>query len=261
MNLEGNTVLVTGGSSGIGLVLAAELLARKNTVIVTGRNEAALAAARTKHPGLATYVCDVRDATAIAALRRSVIAEHPRLNVLINNAGIMRRLDLRALDVADITGEIDTNLSGTIQMVMQFLPHLRAQPRATIMNVTSGLAFVPFPIAPVYCATKAGLRSFTQSLRVQLKGSNITVVELAPPATETPMLGAFVEDMKGAPPRLPLSRLVDATMKGLASDSTEIRPGFSNLLKLLSRIAPDFALKQMSKSAVRMLAGPAQLER
>ena len=180
------------------------------------------------------------------------VSDFPELDVLVNNAGVMRKMNLH-VEQADIAEEIDINLTGSIRMVMQFLPHLRAQPSAAIVNVSSGLAFNPYPIAPIYGATKAGIHSFTQSLRVQLKNTNIKVFELAPPVVDTPLSQAFAEDLKGTP-LMSVTKLVDEAMKGLEKDRLEIRVGFANVLSIMSRLAPGFILKQLSKPVDRMLA-------
>jgi uncharacterized oxidoreductase len=266
MNISGNTILITGGTSGIGFELAAELLKLGNTVIMTGRDQRRLEETQQKLPGVHTFQSDVSDPSAIPVLFEAVIKKFPALNVLINNAGIMRKLNLQdrrnetqnggANALQDIGREIETNLLGPIRMVQQFLPHLKVVNNAAIVNVTSGLAFVPLPIAPIYCATKAGLHSFTQSLRVQLKNTSITVFELAPPATQTPLLtteGFTPKDMKGAQ-IMDLHKMVAVAIDGLKNDRLEIRPGQSNILKLMSRIAPQFILNQLSKSVDPMLA-------
>ena len=188
MKLSGKTILITGGSSGIGLELAQQLLARKNVVIITGRDEQALANAKKHFPSIQTVSSDVSDPDDIRRLYESLIMRFPHLDTLVNNAGIMRNLKLgddRPLE--DITREIDINLSGPIRMVQQFLPHLRTRSDALIVNISSGLAFVPMPIAPVYSASKTAFHAYTRCLRVQLQGSNVSVVEIAPPGTETPL--------------------------------------------------------------------------
>jgi uncharacterized oxidoreductase len=260
MKLEGNTILVTGGSSGIGLELAAQLLRRDNEVIVTGRDQAALDAAGKKLPGLHTIQSDVRGVEAIAALHREVVTRFPRMNVLVNNAGVMRKINLQAFDAdhQDIAEEIETNLSGAIRMVMQFLPHLQAQGQAAIVNVTSGLAFNPYPIAPVYGATKAGLHSFTQSLRVQLQRTNVKVFELAPPAVDTPLNHTFAADLRGTP-LMSVEELVAKALRGMERDRLEICVGFASVSRLMSRLAPGFILKQLSKPVDPMLAQMKQL--
>ena len=168
-----------------------------NTVIITGRDQAKLDLTKKKLPLIHTFKSDVSDPIAIKALFESVIAEFPALNIIINNAGEMRRLNLHdtAIDLNDIVREIDINLSGPIRMAQQFLPHLKTQPKAAIINVTSGLALLPFPLSPIYSATKAGLRSYTKSLRVQLKKTNIKVFELVAPAANTPLNDKFAGDI------------------------------------------------------------------
>lgn len=170
-----NTILITGGTSGIGYALAAQLLERGNTVLVTGRTEERLAAVRQSLPGVHTYVCDQRDPAAIGRLCSDATRGFPKLNILINNAGIGLKLNLNDTggELEDLEKEIKTNLTGPIQMVEQFLPQLKRQKSAAIVNVTSGLAFVPMPLKPIYCATKAAMHSYTQSLRVQLKNSSV----------------------------------------------------------------------------------------
>jgi uncharacterized oxidoreductase len=260
MKLEGNTILVTGGSSGIGLELASQLLQRDNQVIVTGRDQAALDAAGKRLPRLHTIRSDVRDPQAIAALHREVVARFPRMNVLVNNAGVMRKINLQAFDAdhQDIAEEIEINLSGAIRMVMQFLPHLGAQDQAAIVNVSSGLAFNPYPIAPVYGATKAGLHSFTQSLRVQLQRTSVKVFELAPPAVDTPLNHVFAEELRGTP-LMGVEKLVAEALRGMERDRLEIQVGFAKVSKLMSRLAPGFILKQLSKPVELMLSQMKQL--
>jgi uncharacterized oxidoreductase len=250
MKLDHRTILITGGTSGIGLELARQLLPRGNTVIITGRAKDKLDAAFHLLPGVHFFQSDVSDPAAIVALHRSVLAQFPTLDTLINNAGIMRNLNLnqdRSLD--DVTREIDINLSGPIRMVQQFLPHLKTRPDGLIVNVSSGLAFIPLPISPVYCAAKAALHSFTQSLRVQLAGSLVTVIELAPPGVETPLFrGEFAEEMRGQK-GMDAAILVRHAIAGIEAGKLEIRPGLSNVLKLMSRLAPQFMVHQMAKMA------------
>ncbi len=252
MKLQNKTILITGGTSGIGLELATHLLARGNTVIVTGREEARLDAARQTVPGLHGIKSDVSDPAAIKALHDEILARFPALDVLVNNAGIMRKLDLNQdRELTDVTREIDINLSGPVRMVQQFLPHLKSRTGALIVNVSSGLAFVPLPLSPVYCATKAAIHSFTQSLRVQLDGTGVTVVELAPPGVETPLFrDEFAQEMKGQKAMAP-DVLVRHAIKGIEAGKLEIRPGQSNILKAMSRIAPQLMLNQIARMTRR----------
>ena len=249
MKLQGKTILITGGTSGIGIELARQLLARGNTVVVTGRDPKRLAAARAELPGLDAIESDVSDPAAIQRLHADVLARFPSLDVLVNNAGIMRNLDVRRpRELTDVTREIDINLSGPIRMIQQFLPHLRSRPGAAIVNVSSGLAFIPFSISPVYSATKAAMHSFTQSLRAQLEGSGVTVIELAPPGVETPLFrGEFEQETKGVK-AMDVRVLAKHAIDGIERGKLEIRPGLSNVLKVMSRVAPTFMFNQLVKS-------------
>ena len=256
MKLSNDVILITGGTSGIGRELATQLSARGNTVIVTGRDREKLDRIARELPRLHVLQSDVTDPKSMAALYARVKSEFPALNVLINNAGIMRKINLqdRGLDLEDLGGEIATNLTALVRMVMQFLPLLQAQPSAAIVNVSSGLAFTPFPPSPIYGATKAGVHSFTQSLRVQLKNTPIKVFELAPPATRTPLQAAFdAADVKGAP-IMDVDELVRQAIKGLERDQLEILPGMSKVLRFMSRVAPGFMVKALSGSIDAMLA-------
>ncbi len=248
MKMRNRTVLITGGASGIGLELAKQLLGRGNTVIVTGREQRRLDDSERGLPGLHTIRSDVTDPAAIQSLYDQVLRDFPALDVLVNNAGIMRNLTLaQDRPLADLTREIETGINGPMWMIQQFLTHLRTRPNALIVNVSSGLAFVPFPAAPVYCAAKAALHAYTKCLRAQLDGTGVTVIELAPPGTETALFrGEFAEEMKkekGMDPAL----LVRHAIKAIEADTWEIRPGLSNVLKIASRVAPNAMFKQMTK--------------
>ena len=248
MKLSQRTILITGGTSGIGLELARQLLARGNTVLITGRDQEKLDAAQRTLSGVHAFRSDVSDPAAIAALHAQVLAGFPALDTLINNAGIMRNLNLNEdRDLTDVTREIEINLSGPIRMVQQFLPHLKTRPGALIVNVSSGLAFVPMLAAPVYSATKAAMHSYSQSLRGQLEGTGVTVVELAPPGVETPLFRTEFEAETKGQKAMPVAVLAEKAIAGIEAGQREIRPGQSNLLKLLSRVAPDFAFKQLTK--------------
>jgi uncharacterized oxidoreductase len=257
MNLSGNTILITGGTSGIGFELASQLLKLGNTVIVTGRDQSKLDEAREKLPGLHAIQSDVSDPEAIRRLFDAVIKDFPKLNVLVNNAGIMREINLQKSNsgLQDITREIETNLAGPVRMVATFLPQLRTQENAAIVNVSSGLAFVPLPTAPIYSATKAAVHSFTQSLRVQLKNTAIKVFELAPPMTQTALFEKefHPEDVRTVR-MMNVVKMVGIAIEGLKKDRLEIRPGPSNFLKMMSRLAPQFILGKLSKPVDAMLS-------
>ena len=248
MKMSSRTILITGGASGIGLALAKQLLDGGNTVIVTGREQRRLDDAQRGLRGLHTIKSDVTDPTAIQSLYNQVVREFPALDVLVNNAGIMRNLTLtQDRPLADLTREIETGLNGPIWMIQQFIGHLRARPNALIVNVSSGLAFVPFPAAPIYCAAKAALHAYTKCLRAQLDGSGITVIELAPPGTETALFRAeFAEEMKKERAMDP-ALLARRTIKAIEAGTLEIRPGLSNVLNIASRVAPNVMFKQMTK--------------
>lgn len=252
MKLEGRTILITGGTSGIGFETAKQLLARKNTVLITGRDPQKLRAAQSKLAGVQVFESDVSKPAQIEALRERVLAQFPALDTLINNAGIMRNLNMnQERPLTDVTSELDINLSGPVQMVQEFLPHLMSRRNALLVNVSSGLAFVPFPLSPIYSAAKAGLHAFTRCLRVQLKGSNVTVVELAPPGVETKLFrDEFEKEMKGQK-GMAVDALVAKAIAAIESGNTEIRPGLSNVLYVLSRLAPALPFGQMAKMVTR----------
>jgi short-subunit dehydrogenase involved in D-alanine esterification of teichoic acids len=189
VNVTSSTVFIPGATSGIGLGLALRLHAAGSTVIVGGRRTELLKRIAAEHPGIDTVEIDTTDPASVAAAREDLARRHPGLNALITMAGIMEPEDLRdpaSLDVAERT--VAVNLLGPIRLVNAFLPGLLAQPSATVMTVSSGLAYVPLPATPTYNATKAAIHSFTESLRVQLTKSNVRVVELVPPATRTSLM-------------------------------------------------------------------------
>lgn len=254
MDLKNNTILITGGTSGFGLEFTKKFLDLGNTVIITGRNQAKLEETKKLFPKVYTFQSDVSDPIAIKKLFEEVTKQFSDLNILINNAGEMRKINLHdtSIDLDDINREIEINLSGPIRMVQQFLPHLKKQPSAAILNVTSGLSMIPFPIAPIYGATKSGLRSYTKSLRVQLKTSNIKVFELAAPASNTPLADKFKDDADARMSMDP-DKLIAQALESMAKNKYEIYPGLSKVLYFLSRAAPSVGLNMLSKPVDKML--------
>jgi uncharacterized oxidoreductase len=254
MNLSGNTILITGGSSGIGFEMAKEFLKAKNKVIITGRNMERLEKAKQKLGDVTIFQSDVSNSDSVKELYEKVSKEFPDLNVLVNNAGVMFTINLQDhnLSAHELTKELDINVKGTIWMNDTFLPLLKNNKNAATVTVSSGLAFVPLPISPVYCATKAALHSYTLSLRAQLKNTNVKVFELAPPATKTELLAGFnEEDMEGIS-AMTVQAMVADFLKGFSKDKYEICPGQSSQMRFMSRYFPSFILKQLSKTVDRM---------
>lgn len=223
MELSGHTVLVTGGASGIGLAIARRFHAAGSRVIVCGRRESALREAAAAHPGLVTRVADVASEEERVRLAEWATREYPELDVLVNNAGVQRRVRLAEPEAwAETRAELAINLDAPLHLTLLLLPHLMGRPSAAVVNVTSGLAIVPMPIAPIYCATKAALRSFTLGLRQQLAGTGVKVVEILPPAVNTDLGGKGLHTF-GAP----LEEFADDIMSQLAAGREEISHGTS----------------------------------
>ncbi|MCL6597877.1 MAG: SDR family NAD(P)-dependent oxidoreductase [Alicyclobacillus macrosporangiidus] len=200
MQVSGNTVLITGGASGIGLALAERFVKAGSTVIVCGRREGKLQEAKERLPGLHTRVCDVANEKERQALVEWVAEAFPNLNVLVNNAGIQQHIHLASAHEAwsRYQQEIAINLEAPIHLTLLLLPHLLRQQQPAIVNISSGLAVTPAVWAPIYSATKAGLRSFTISLRMQTEGSGLQVIEVLPPAVNTDLGGPGLHTF-GAP--------------------------------------------------------------
>jgi uncharacterized oxidoreductase len=217
MKLTGNTILITGGASGIGLGLAEELHKLGNQVIVAGRRKQALDEATAANPGMKSAEFDVQNAASIRDFAPQIIASFPSLNVLINNAGIMRHENLVAQqdDLADAEAMVATNLLGPIRLAAALLPQLKRQPYSAIINVSSGLAFVPLVFTPTYCATKAAIHSYTQSLRFQLRSTSIEVLELIPPYVQTHLM-----DGADDPRAMPLGQFIAEVMEILKTEPT-----------------------------------------
>jgi uncharacterized oxidoreductase len=191
MKTSGNTVLITGGGSGIGLALAELMLKRGNTVIICGRRDDRLKAAKKRLPGLNIRVCDISKTRARAALLTWLTSRFKGLNILVNNAGIQRPIDFLKgrRHLSDADEEVATNLTAPIHLSALLVPHLRRKKEAAIVNISSGLAFTPLAAVPVYCATKAAFHSLSMSLRHQLSGTPVRVFEVAPPMVATELSG------------------------------------------------------------------------
>lgn len=220
MQMKGNTILVTGGGTGIGRGLAESLFRLGNQVIIAGRRPEPLQAVTNANPGMQYLLLDQGDAADIARFSTELIDRYPNLNVVINNAGIQLREDLTAGDVSAAEQTVAINLLGPIRLIAALLPALGDQPQATIVNVTSGLAFMPQAVTPTYCATKAALHSYTQSLRFQLRETSIQLVEFIPPKVQTALQGEHGFD----PAAMPLDEYVAETMALLQTqpDADEI---------------------------------------
>ena len=217
MKLSGNVILITGGTRGIGRELAEALQRLGNTVIVTGRSQDALDAVAAAAPEIRTVQLDISDPASIARAASRVIAEHPDLNVLINNAGIMVPDNAaEPLDESLLAAEVTTNLIGTIRVTSAFIDHLKRQPDATIVYNSSTLAFTPLAAFAVYSATKAGLHAYALAQRFQLRGSSVRVQEVIPPWVATGLVGE-----QGDPRAMPVDRFVAETLELLAEDTEE----------------------------------------
>ncbi len=249
MKKSNKVVLITGGSSGIGLALAKIFLENKNTVIITGRNQSKLEAAKKALPEFHIMQNDVTSSADIQALVQKTESEFNGIDVLVNNAGVYHGFDLNkenhSLDKQP--SEIDIDFAGPLRMVHYFLPQLKRSTEAAIVNVSSGLAFVPLTQAPVYSATKAAVHAWTQSIRLHLKPSNIRVIELMPPVVDTEMVADLTGDV---PKKMAPSDLATAFWKGYLKNQEEITPGLSGQLKLMRRLAPGFIFNQLNKQAV-----------
>lgn len=217
MQTTGNTILITGGGSGIGRGLAEAFHNAGNQVIISGRRKAALDEVTAANPGMDSFTVDITDKADIIRFAAEVIERYPALNAVINNAGIMADEDVLAapdyLDTAEAT--IATNLLGPIRLTAALIPHLLQQARATIMTVSSGLAFVPKASTPTYSATKAAIHSYTQSLRYQLRNTAVEVIEIAPPYVQTTLQG---EQQANDPNAMPLDAYIAETMQLLAGN-------------------------------------------
>ena len=243
MELSGNTVLVTGGASGIGFGLAEQFIQAGSTVIICGRREDKLKEAQAKYSQLHIYSCNLGDPNERVALFEWVTSEFPAVNVLVNNAGIQQRYPLQQPpEWETMHDEIAVNLDAPIHLATLFIPHLLQQTQAAILNITSGLAFAPIAIMPIYGATKAALHSFSLSLRQQLLNTSITVIEVIPPAVDTDLGGVGLHT-NGTP----LPEYIASVVEQLKAGSLETSYGFSAQSSRASREQLDELFKRMNQ--------------
>jgi uncharacterized oxidoreductase len=219
MKITGNTILITGGGSGIGRGLAEALHKRGNQLIIVGRRKEVLDKVTAANPGMKSLTLDISNPGSIKEFAGRLAKEFPKTNVLINNSGIMvpEKVPTSLDDLTDCEAMVQTNLLGPIRLTAALIPLLKKQPHSTVMMVSSGLAFVPLSITPTYCATKAAIHSYTQSLRYQLKDSPIEVLELIPPYVQTELMG---EQMASDPRAMPLDQFIAEVTKILETQPT-----------------------------------------
>lgn len=244
MKLENNTVLITGGSSGIGLELSKILIHKGNRVIICGRSIEKLSAAKESEPGLITYQCDLSDSQQCNDFAETINKNHPRLNILINNAAIVSKIDFindeNAMELAE--NEYRTNLIAPIRLIKLLYKTMQANDNPAIINITTGLIYAPRVIYPFYNSSKSALHSFTQTLRIRLKDEKSKVIEVMFPAVNTPW-------HQGTPPKIAISAevAVSEMINGLEKGKSEIKIGGARILCLISRLAPSFALKKVNQ--------------
>ena len=244
MDLKNSTILITGGASGIGLEFVKQLTQLGAQIIITGRKQDALDTTKKQFPNVHTFRSDVSRPKDIEDLFDAVTTLFPDLNLIINNAGMMRLIDLQdqSLDLENINSEIATNLTGTIQMVHQFLPHLLRQKSAGIVNVSSGIAFMSYAPAPIYSAAKAGVRAYTQALRLQLQDTDVKVFEMIPPGVKTNLQNEWVKQPNPAM-MMTAEKMVKVAIDGLLKDEKELKPFPVRIIKLATRLMPNVLLK------------------
>ena len=214
MQTTGNTILITGGGSGIGAALAHEFHEAGNQVIIAGRRQAALAAVVAAHPGMAAMTLDMEDPAAIVAFADKLVAEFPALNAVVLNAGVM--IAEEGIDLAIAETTVATNLLGPIRLSHALLPHLRAQAAASLITVSSGLAFVPLAATPTYSATKAAIHSWSLAMRAQHKDSSVEVIEIVPPGVQTDLMPGHADNDQ----MMPLADYIAETMALLRQQPT-----------------------------------------
>lgn len=219
MKTTGNTILITGGGSGIGRGVAEEFHKKGNQVVIVGRRQQVLDEVTAANPGMKSALLDISDRDSIHAFGEQVAQDYPGLNVLINNAGIMKSEDLKSPPdyLEDAEAIVTTNLLGPIRLTAALLPLLQSHPHSAVLTVSSGLAFVPLAQTPTYCATKAAIHSYSISLRHQLKGTTTEVIEIIPPYVQTHLTG---EHQATDPNAMPLDEFITEVMDILSSQPT-----------------------------------------
>lgn len=230
MNLTNQTILITGATSGIGLQLAIKLHKLNNKIIICGRNKKRLDEISNKNPDIDTFLCDVSKEADRVELADWAIGKYPNLNVIINNAGIMQLFDLtNSSDVGKITEEVTTNLIAPVHLIGLFVAHLQKQDDAAIVNISSGLGFTPLASVPVYCATKAGIHSYSTSLRYQLRDTRVKVFEIIPPAVQTDLgkVNGYDQDKDSA---MKLEDFIEEVIKALKEDKYQKGIGIAESL-------------------------------
>jgi len=244
MKLTGNTVLITGGSTGIGFEIARQLVNQNNKVIICSRSIEKLEAAKRMIPSLNIFQCDISDKSECEKLFNWINNSFPECNILINNAAIVHKTNFQSDEqiISKAELEMQTNYFGPLRLTKLFLPFFEKKENASIIYITTGLVYAPKAVYPVYCSTKAALHSFIQTLRLQLKSANIKITEVLMPAVDTPFHG-------GNPPKIAISasKAVQEMIAGLIKDKMEIKVAGAKIIYLLSRITPSLAFKKINE--------------
>lgn len=241
MQSTGNTILITGGASGIGIALARQFHLRQNRIILTGRDPDKLARAAASLPGVCTFTSDLSVPASIDALCHYLATDHPGLNILVNNAGVQYAYDFQtAPDIAsNIASETAINFTAPLQLTARLLPHLSRQPAAAVVFVSSALYIAPKRSAPVYCATKSAIHTFAKALRYQLEGSPVKVFDIIPPLVNTAMTAHRSSG------KISSDQLATTFLRLFENDVYEQHIGKARLLKLLSRLSPALAERML----------------
>jgi len=251
LNTTGNTILITGGATGIGFALAEAFLKGDNEVIICGRRKRKLQEAKRKLSRVHTKIIDVSSETERQKLSRWTKTRFTHLNILVNNAGIQRKHDFTSQKIMKSPSikhdEVAVNLVAPIRLCALFTPTLLKKKEAAIVNISSGLAFVPIAMMPVYCATKAALHSFTISLRHQLRSTNLRVFEAAPPATDTELDQTFAEEREHAYRGITAQEVASAILEGIRADNEQIIIGQAQNLYSASLQNPTAIFKQLNE--------------